>query len=508
MRKNTAKRKSDSLKIHKMSNKTLAEQPALSDRSSVLKDAVPLFVDLDGTLIKTNLLIESAFFLLKKQPWMLLLMLYWLAFGKARLKEEIAIRSVLDFSVLPLQKEFVAFLYNEARNGRTLYLATASDRRLAEPVAKRLGIFKQVLASDGHRNLKGARKLEAILTCCNDSAFDYAGNERVDLAIWAKARRAIVVNPDRGVIAAAKNRRYVIQRVFDDRPPTAKTWLRALRVHQWAKNALLGVPVLTAHAFNFSAVGEIAAAFTAFGLVASATYLLNDLLDLVADRHHPRKCKRPFAVGDIGLAAGVLVMITMFGIGFSLAAQLSDSFLFTLLAYLALTISYSFYFKTIVLIDVLLLASLYTIRIIAGAYALEVPVSSWLLGFSMFIFLSLALVKRCTELMSMQRLSRDTMKGRNYQVADYSILSAMGVAAGYLSVLVLALFISSPESVGKYTYPDLLWLLCPLMAYWVSQLWLKTSRGEMHDDPLIFSLKDQASWIVFIMMMMVTLVSI
>jgi 4-hydroxybenzoate polyprenyltransferase/phosphoserine phosphatase len=485
----------------------LREQP-LPDQISAPRDSVPLFVDLDGTLIKTDLLIESAFFLLKKQPWMLLFMLYWLASGKARLKEEIAIRSVLDFSVLPLQKEFVEFLNNEAKNGRTLYLATASDRRLAEPVAKQLGIFKQVLASDGRRNLKGTRKLEAILSCCNDSAFDYAGNEHVDLAIWAKARRAIVVNPDMGVIAAATKRRYRIEKVFDDRPPIAKTWVRALRMHQWAKNVLLAVPILTAHAFNFSAIAEIAAAFTAFGLVASATYLLNDLLDLVSDRHHPRKCKRPFAAGDIGLAAGIMGMVILFGAGFVLAVQLSEHFQYALLAYLGLTISYSFYFKRVVLIDVLLLASLYTIRIVAGAYAIEVPMSSWLLGFSMFIFLSLALVKRCTELIAIQRLSRETMNGRDYRVSDYPMLSAMGVTAGYISILVLALFISSPESIGKYTYPGLLWLLCPLMAYWVSRLWLKTSRGEMHDDPLVFSLKDQASWIVFINMMMVTLVSI
>jgi 4-hydroxybenzoate polyprenyltransferase len=472
------------------------------------RDTAPLFVDLDGTLIKTDLLIESAFFLLKRQPWMLLVMLYWLAFGKARLKEEIALRSTLDFSVLPLQKEFVEFLRNEAKNGRTLYLATASDRRLALPVAERLGIFKQVLASDGQHNLKGKKKLEAILTCCRDAAFDYAGNARVDLDIWAKARRAIVVNPDAGVVASLKKRRYVVQQIFDDRPSAVKTWMRALRVHQWAKNALLGVPILTAHAFNFSAIAEMAAAFTAFGLVASATYLLNDLLDLVSDRHHPRKCKRPFAAGNIGLASGILGMTVTFALGFALAVQLSDYFLFTLLGYLALTISYSFYFKRVVLVDVLLLASLYTIRIVAGAYAIEVPLSSWLLGFSMFIFLSLALVKRCTELMAMQRLARDTMKGRGYRVEDYPMLGAMGIAAGYISVLVLALFISDPQTAGKYTYPVLLWLLCPLMAYWVSRLWLKTSRGEMHDDPLVFSLKDQASWMVFIIMMMVTLVSI
>lgn len=486
-----------------MSQKTSQARP-----SHASYDPVPLFVDLDGTLIKTDLLVESAFVLLKKQPWLLLLMFYWLLSGKARLKAEIAKRAVLDFDVLPLQQEFVAFLENEAHNGRALYLATASDRSLAEPVAKRLGIFKQVLASDGQHNLKGKQKLEAILHCCQDAPFDYAGNANVDLEIWAKARRALIVNPSPGVVATAKKRRYVVQQVFDDRPKKLKTWVRAFRMHQWAKNVLLGVPILTAHAFNFPAIAEMLAAFTAFGLVASATYLLNDLLDLVADRHHPRKCKRPFAAGDIDLVSGVLAMFTLFGIGFTLASQLSESFLATLLAYLVITISYSFYFKRVVLIDVLLLASLYTIRIVAGAYAIEVPVSSWLLGFSMFLFLSLALVKRCTELLAMQRLARDSMKGRDYQVTDYTMLSAMGVAAGYISVLVLALFISDPVTTSKYTYPVLLWLLCPLMAYWVSRLWLKTARGEMHDDPLIYSLKDQASWIVFINMLMVTLVSI
>ncbi|MDD1611115.1 MAG: UbiA family prenyltransferase, partial [Methylococcaceae bacterium] len=299
-----------------------------------------------------------------------------------------------------------------------------------------------------------------------------------------------------------------IQQVFDDRPAMLKTWLKAMRVHQWAKNVLLGVPILTAHAFNFYAITEILAAFLAFGLMASATYLLNDLLDLTADRQHPRKCKRPFAAGNIGLPVGILAMIVLFIIGFGLAAQLSQKYLFTQLAYLAMTLAYSFYFKKIVLIDVILLASLYTIRIVAGAYAIEVPLSSWLLGFSMFVFLSLALVKRCTELKALHALSRNKMKGRDYYIDDYPMLSSMGVAAGYLSVLVLALFIDSPESMQQYSHPVFLWLLCPLMAYWVSRLWLNTSRGKMHDDPLVYSLKDRASWIVFINMMLVTLVSL
>jgi 4-hydroxybenzoate polyprenyltransferase len=469
---------------------------------------VPLFVDLDGTLLRTDLSIESVFFLLKQKPWMLLALGYWLILGKARLKKEIADRTILDFGALPIQKEFVVYLHDQAREGRTLYLATASDVHLAAPMADRFGIFKDVLASDGHRNLKGHRKLDAILVCCDGSPFDYAGNARADLAIWSQAREAIVVNPDAGVLASLEREGRKVTHVFDDRPPWAKTWLRALRVHQWAKNVLIGVPIVTAHAFTLAAISEAAFAFVSFGLIASATYVLNDLLDLVEDRHHPRKCKRPLAAGDIGLASGLGALTVMMTAGFAIAAGLSKPFLLTVAAYLILTVSYSLYFKKIALIDVLLLTSLYTMRIVAGAFAIGVELSSWLLAFSMFVFLSLALIKRCTELQAMKRISRNTMEGRGYHISDYPALSAMGVAAGYCSILVLALFISSPSGVGKYTHPNYLWMLCPLMTYWISRLWLKTSRGEMLDDPLIFSLKDRSSWIVFFNMIAVVLISL
>ncbi|MGH8499174.1 MAG: UbiA family prenyltransferase, partial [Methylococcales bacterium] len=448
-----------------MRKETVRDARSIADPKLSADRSVPLFVDLDGTLIKTDLLIESALFLLREKPWMLFALPYWLAFGKARLKEELAKRSQLDFSVLPLHGDFAEFLRGETRDGRILCLATASDLQLAEPIAKRLGIFEHVLASDGQRNLKGKHKLEAILTCCNDSAFDYAGNARADLAIWAKARRVLIVNPDFGVTASARKRGFELERIFDDRPPLAKTWIRALRIHQWAKNALLGVPILTAHEFHFAALAQTSTAFLCFGLIASACYLLNDLLDLESDRQHPRKCKRPLAAGDIGLPAGIMAMVILYTTGFGLAHWVSDSFVLTLLAYIGVTIGYSFYFKRVVLVDVLLLASLYTIRIVAGAFAIRVLLSSWLLAFSMFVFLSLALVKRCAELNAMKRLSRTRISGRDYRVSDYSILSAMGIAAGYLSILVLALFINSPAGLDEYSNPILLWLLCPLLAY-------------------------------------------
>ncbi len=469
---------------------------------------VPLFVDLDGTLIKTDLLVESALRLFKKSPLSLFSMLVWLIRGgKAGLKAEIALRVELDATLLPLQAELVDFLRNEAASGRALYLATASDRVLAEPVARRLGIFIDVLASNAGNNLKGQRKLESILSTTDGGPFDYAGNDRADMPVWAVARRAILVNPATGVVAAARAR-FDVQHVFEDQSKTPHTWLRAIRLHQWLKNLLLFVPLLTAHAFTGMALLTVALGFTAFGCVASGTYLLNDLLDLDSDRRHPRKSQRPLAAGDIGPVQGLLAMLFLLVLGLTIAATLSVPFLCSIVAYLVLTLSYSLYFKTYVLLDVLLLAGLYTIRIIAGALAIEVTVSSWLLAFSIFVFLNLALVKRCSELKAMESQSRATASGRDYRISDLGMLSSMGIAAGYISVLVLALYVDNPDVRNSYSNPLLLWLLCPSMMYWVSRLWIKTSRGEMNDDPLLYSLRDRASWIIFVAMGLTTLLAI
>lgn len=474
----------------------------------VAPDPVPLFVDLDGTLIKTDLLVESALLLLKKSPLSLFAMIVWLfRGGKAGLKAEIARRVELDASLLPMQADFVDFLRNEAASGRVLYLATASDRLLAEPVARRLGIFIDLLASSPGNNLKGQRKLDAILTMTSEGPFDYAGNAHADMPVWAVARRTLVVNPDTGVVAAARAR-FNVQHVFEDRPKTLRTWFRAIRVYQWFKNLLLFVPLLTAHAFTGTALMTVALSFTAFSCVASGTYLLNDLLDLDSDRLHPRKSKRPFAAGDISPALGLLAMLALLVMGLTIAATLSMSFFLSTLAYLILTLSYSLYFKKYVLLDVLLLAGLYTVRIIAGTLAIEVSISSWLLAFSIFVFLNLALVKRCSELKAMESQARTSTCGRDYRISDLSILSSMGIAAGYISVLVLALYVDNPVVRNSYSNPRLLWLLCPFMMYWVSRLWIKTSRGEMNDDPLLYSLRDRASWIIFVAMGLTTLLAI
>lgn len=472
-----------------------------------LSSSAPLFVDLDGTLIKTDLLMESALLLIKQAPWMIFSLPLWLLRGRSYLKARIAERVDMEADTFPLHNEFVSYLREQHAAGRELHLATASDIQLAQPMADRLGFFTSVLASDGRRNLRSEAKLAAIQQLTKGGPFDYAGNAKADFPIWAKARQAIVVNPGAGVESGARKRTQVAH-VFDDRPPAWRVWAKESRLYQWMKNLLIGVPLLTAHAFSVDSVLAVLLAFIAFGLVASATYLLNDLLDLASDRRHPRKCRRPFAAGNLGIAEGCIGMALMLTAGLVIAAHISSIFLLSLLGYLAITLSYSLYFKTYVLIDVLLLASLYTVRIIAGAIAIQVEVSSWLLAFSMFIFLCLALVKRSSELVAMQKLSRDGAKGRDYQLGDNQIISSMGTAAGYLAVLVLALYIDNPAIQTQYHHPRRLWLLCPLMLYWVSRLWIKTARGEMDDDPLLFSLKDKGSWWMFGGMIAVTLASI
>lgn len=453
----------------------------------------PLFVDLDGTLIKSDLLIESFFALAMKDPRCLLLVPFWLLRGKAHLKEKIAERVDLDPSLLPFNSAFLDFLRDEAGKGRALILATASDQRLARMVADHLGIFQDVLASDGRSNMTGERKLQAILGASGQGRFDYAGNAMVDLKIWPHAREAILVSPDSGVEDAAR-RLVRVKQVFDTRKRGPLLYLKAMRVHQWLKNLLVFVPLLTAHAWSSgAAIIQSLLAFLAFGLCASSVYLLNDLLDMPSDREHPRKRMRPFAAGDIPLLHGLWLIPALLVAGLAISASLPKMFVLTLLGYLAITFAYSLHLKSYVLIDVMVLAGLYTLRVIGGGFAINLVPTFWLLAFSMSIFLSLALVKRCSELISMAGIDRPKVSGRDYNANDLAYLASMGTASGYMSVLVLALFINSPEVAARYAHLEVLWLLCPLVLYWVSRLWVKTGRGEMEDDPIVFTLKDRGS---------------
>ncbi|MHB1188806.1 UbiA family prenyltransferase [Thiobacillus sp.] len=462
-----------------------------------MQSTAPLFVDLDGTLIKTDLLVESFIGLLKRYPLLVLQVPFWLLRGKAYLKHRIAERIALNPEALPYHAELLDYLKVQHEAGRPLYLATASNSRYAEAVAAHLGIFEGVLASDHARNLSGHNKLHAIRGCCPEG-FAYAGNDRVDEPIWASAQSAILVNAPEAVaarVAASKP----VEAEFAAAPASLKPWLKAIRPHQWLKNLLVFLPLLPiATSASPAMLGMALLAFAAFSLCASSVYLLNDLADLEADRAHPRKRKRPFASGSLPALSGLLLAPLLLVSAFALTLWMPWQFAAVLGIYWVSTTAYTFLLKRYALIDVVTLAGLYTLRVLGGAAAISVIPSFWILAFSMFIFFSLALAKRYAELHAMRTLDREGAQGRGYQVVDLSTVQLMGVASGYLAVLVMALYLNSPEILGRYPHVQLLWGVCPLLMLWVSRIWLKSARGEMTDDPLVFAVRDRMSRYVLV----------
>ena len=469
-------------------------QAALANTTH-MHTASPLFVDLDGTLIKTDLLVESFLSLLVEQPLAALRAPMWLARGKSALKHEIAERVELDAAALPYNEDLLAWLRQQRASGRRVYLATASNERLARRVAEHLGVFDGVLASDEARNLSGVRKLEAIRGVAGDD-FAHAGNDHVDVPIWQAARGSIAVGAPAGIVRDLRSRGS-LEAEFDGGSGGLKALVKALRPQQWLKNLLVFLPLLplakAAPAHMGYMLLQCVVAFIAFSLCASAVYIVNDLSDLPSDRAHPRKRKRPFASGAASAVHGIVAVPALLAVAFAAAVSVSWAFTAVLFIYLVITTAYTFVLKRYALIDVLTLAGLYTIRVIGGAAAIAVVPSFWILAFSMFIFYSLALAKRYAELDTMRALNRDSAKGRGYHVADIAAVQLMGISSGMLSVLVMALYINSPEILTRYSHPQWLWGVCPLLMLWVSRVWLKAARSEMTDDPLVFAVKDRMS---------------
>jgi 4-hydroxybenzoate polyprenyltransferase/phosphoserine phosphatase len=459
---------------------------------------IPLVVDLDGTLIKTDLLWESFVRLLKKNPLWLFAALFWWAHGRAFLKQQLAARVTIDPAILPYDEKFLAWLREQKSRGRKIILATASDLKLAKPVADHTGLFDEVLASDGKTNLRSANKLKALTEKFGARGFDYAGNSSADLAVWRGAREAIVVNAGASLVKKASYCTKV-EKVFEPEASLSRAFLRSLRPHQWVKNLIVFVPIIAAHKLGEPALvlREIFA-FIIFCLCASGVYLVNDLMDLDADRRHPTKKNRPFASGNLPLQFGLILGPSLLLAGLLAAVQLSWVFAGVTAAYLILTTTYSLWVKQIALLDVFFLAGLYTIRLVAGHAAADIIYSAWLLMFSMFIFLSLALVKRYVELADAKEPSSDksAVAGRGYVAGDLEIVASLGTGSGYLAALVLALYVNSQQVVILYAHPNLLLLICPLLLYWISRVWLLAHRGQLHDDPVFFAVKDATSYII------------
>ncbi len=450
---------------------------------------MPLVVDVDGTLIKSDLLVESAFKLVKQSPWSIVWMLRWLLFGgKARLKSRIAERVELDIAHLPFRHEIVTLCREARQQGRRVLLATGAAKKYALQIAL-LMRADSVMATTELHNLTGARKLEAILGECTQGEFVYAGNEQVDLEIWRCAGGAVVCGNSR--LAAAAARLAPVHSHVRPQRAGLRVLLEAMRVHQWAKNVLLFLPFLPLIGrIDLSAWLLGLVAFVAFGLCASSAYLANDLFDLEADRLHARKSQRPIPAGDLSPATAVALSFSLLVTAFVVSALLLPPlFVGVLACYWAVTLAYSLDLKKRINVDVVVLACLYTTRVLAGAAVLGTPPSFWMLAFSVFLFLSLAAAKRATELDALVRGGEDAAAGRGYQTRDMPVLLAQGAASGQLAVLVFALYLNT-ALLGQFRHPEWLWAVCPLLLLWINRIWMKVNRGEMHDDPVVFALRD------------------
>ena len=467
---------------------------------------IPLVVNLDGTLTPTDTLYESLIQIIKQSPLSLFQLPLSLLKGKAAFKDAIAAHTDIDPSQLPYRQDLLDYLRSEKSKGRPIILATAAHASIAAKVAIHLGLFDQVLATKPGKNLKGVAKLQSIRADVGEK-FAYAGDSKADLPIWKAASSAILVGVGANIADEVK-RNTPVEKEFPKEQTNLKVWLRALRVHQWLKNLLLFVPLMTAFSFlDFGKLMTMCVAFFAFSFAASGTYILNDLWDLENDRQHPRKRHRPFASAQLPIQMGLGVSACALGLAFVMSAFVSPGFFLMLLLYVVLTSTYSWILKTYVLVDVLMLSLLYTLRILAGSVAVGILASSWLLAFSVFIFLSLALVKRCAELVLLNEAGKEGARGRDYRVTDLVVLWPMGVGAALSAVVVFGLFISAPETQARYATPHLLWIVAIGLVYWLGRLWIKTSRGEMHDDPVVYAIKDHGSRMTVFGMLIVMLLA-
>jgi 4-hydroxybenzoate polyprenyltransferase len=478
-----------------------------TERQTAASGSHPLVVDLDGSLVHTDTLIEG-FVSALSYPLKLARALPALWRGRAAFKAALAEIAPLDPALLPYNRELLAFLREEQKRGRPLVLATAADRKIALAIAQHLDLFDAVLASDGVVNLAGGAKLAAIEEALGRGNFSYVGNESRDLAVWCDAASAITVDASPRLLRAV-SQVAPIERSFPRDPARALAILRAMRPHQWVKNLLVFVPLVTARAVgDIGGWGAAFLTFWAFSLTASGIYLINDLCDLTADRQHPQKCARPFASGVLPPQIGLIVAPLLVTAGFSLGAA---SGTWPLLAiYAALSLGYSFFLKSQPMVDVFVLAALYTIRLIGGGIATGYAVSTWLLAFSSFLFLALAIVKRVAELQAVAKRERrgparleggvrrddGEIAGRGYLFGDLLTLELMGVAASFVTSLVLALYVQSEMMPAGDHRPTLAWGIVPLVLFWQCRIWFVTLRGEMHHDPIVYAARDWVSWVV------------
>jgi len=470
---------------------SVAPGEALADLARAVER--PLCVDLDGTLVKSDTLYDTFLLLIRENPLALTRVPRWLLAEKANLKAHLTRAVTLDVSCLPYNLPLLEYLKTQHAAGRPIYLATGADRALAERVAAHLGIFSGVLASDGQRNLTGKNKLASFREFFQGRQFDYIGNAIPDVDLLGASIEPRLANPSFALRALLRTRGIRVVRCFSDRTPLAASVFRGIRVQQWSKNFLVLLPFMLGHKWQIAPARSAVIAFFCFSLCASATYLVNDLLDIESDRHHPRKRFRPFAAGDLSVQAGVSLAVLLTVLSAACLFFLPLSFTLLLLVYFLSTLLYSFWVKQIVLMDVIALSGLYTLRLPAGGAATSTPISHWLAGFSVFLFFSLAIAKRYAELENTPIQGATLKTGRGYRVSDLDQMRSFGTVSAFAAVVVFAIYISSPDVAMLYRNQGMLWLIMPLLILWLCRMWLLASRGELSEDPVAFAITDRVS---------------
>lgn len=468
---------------------------------------IPLCVDLDGTLVNTDTLIESFAKNFTDDPIRTLLSTRHLKQGKAQFKHHVARNVQLDASTLPYNADVVDFIRRE-KPSRKIVLVTGANVQIAQKVSSHLGLFDEIYASDEHTNLTRQNKQALLETKFGNAGFDYIGNDTDDLAVWPSARKAMVVSSE-GAFLNQVREQFKPHKEFITNKASVRDWLKFIRIHQWSKNLLIFVPFLLDHRFSQSIdLFTSTVAFLAFSLLASATYIVNDFLDIESDRKNSTKSKRALASSTIGILPALGVAALLLAISILLSAFLPGRFGLVLASYFLLTMLYSFYLKSMLMIDVCALAALHTVRIIAGTVVIQAAWSFWLLAFSMFFFLSLAIAKRVSELENIKAENKMNPSSRDYKVSDIDILISAGISSGFISVLVISLYVNSDKVKQAYEIPEVLWLICPLLLYWVGRLWILTSRGQMHEDPIVFALTDRISLAVLLLIGIIFLTAV
>lgn len=479
-----------------------------SETDAATAGTKPLCVDLDGTLVKSDTLVDSLLVLARNHPQLLLQLPGAVIHGKAAFKAFVTSHVELDVANLPYNRKVLHFLQQERNRGRELYLATGADVRLAERVATHLGIFAGVLGSDGKTNLTGEKKLAILDGRFGKGGFAYIGNSTADLPLLADASERMLANPTAGLRNSSRKRGIAPSHIFQERANLFRSLIKALRPHQWAKNLLILLPPLLAHDRSLFVFGRALLAFVCFCCTASATYLINDLLDIEADRRSTRKRSRPFASGDLAPATGLIASAALLIVGLALARPLPLQFLSWLVLYIASTFAYSLFLKRVALLDVLVLSGLYTVRLLAGGAATNTPISHWLAGFAIFLFFSLAIVKRFAELEQIRLTGKQLKNGRGYLMTDVEQMRAFGTASAFAAVVIFANYISSQDVTRLYAHATYLWLIVPFMILWTCRVWLLASRGELNEDPVAFALTDFASLLMGVCVLVIVLLSI